>query len=80
MDSHEFLRVFEHFLTQMGQKVDFAPGAIRIMHKCVHLHCTGETYTLQVWQILSVAGLDPRRGLIVVRLTKNDIKHGSRAH
>jgi len=46
------------------------------MHECVHVHCTGETYTLQVWQILSVAWLDLRYGLIVVRLTKNDVAVG----
>jgi len=29
--------------------------------ECVHVHRTGETYTWRVWQILSVAGLDPQR-------------------
>jgi hypothetical protein len=30
----KFLRVFGPFLTQMGPKVDFAPGVIRILLCC----------------------------------------------
>jgi len=30
----KFLRVFRLFFTQMGPKVDFAPGAIRILLCC----------------------------------------------